>query len=115
MRADLQTNEAAPVEQRAVRLPIGGVELEGSLSVPTAAHGIVLFAHGSGSGRLSPRNRFVAEALQGRGLATLLFDLLTAEEEARDSKSGGMLRFDTILLATRLLAATDWLEADATT
>jgi dienelactone hydrolase len=82
--------------------------LEGDLAVPTAAQGIILFAHGSGSGRHSPRNRFVARALQEAGLATLLIDLLTAEEEDLD-RTTGHLRFDIGLLAGRLLGATDWL------
>jgi putative phosphoribosyl transferase len=75
--------------------------------VPARALGIVLFAHGSGSGRHSPRNRFVAEQLHGRGLATLLFDLLTEEEERLD-RSTGELRFDIGLLAERLVRVTEW-------
>ena len=94
--------------ERAVRIPAGPVELEGNLSVPQDAEGIVLFAHGSGSGRHSPRNRYVARALEERGLATLLFDLLTPEEEEVDLHTRH-LRFDIGLLAQRLAAATDWL------
>jgi dienelactone hydrolase len=91
-----------------VRIQAGGVSLEGDLSVPPAASGVVLFAHGSGSGRHSPRNRYVAAQLQDAGLCTLLIDLLTAEEEARERPDSGK-RFDIALLAGRLAAATDWL------
>jgi putative phosphoribosyl transferase len=82
--------------------------------VPAGAHGIVLFAHGSGSSRHSPRNRFVAEVLQQAGLATLLMDLLTPDEEAVDRQTGH-LRFDIDLLADRLIAAIDWLAAQPQT
>jgi putative phosphoribosyl transferase len=94
-------------EQVAVRS--ADVELEGTLTVPEAAKGVVLFAHGSGSSRHSPRNRFVAESLQGGGLGTLLVDLLTAHEEKVDSVTRH-LRFDIELLADRLVGAIDWLE-----
>jgi putative phosphoribosyl transferase len=87
-----------------VRIPAGAATLEGNLRVPTGACGIVLFVHGSGSSRHSPRNRFVAQTLNDAGLATLLFDLLTPEEEAIDPR----LRFDIGLLAIRLGLATDW-------
>ena len=83
-----------------------GVRLEGTLVEPDDAQGIVLFAHGTGSSRFSPRNQFVAHELNGAGLATLLIDLLTAEEE-RSERETGHLRFDIGLLAERLLAATD--------
>src|ERR1700729_3550555 len=86
----------------------GGAALPGALVVPQNAAGIVLFAHGSGSGRLSPRNRFVARVLNEAGLATLLLDLLTAAEEAVHMQTGG-LRFDIALLAERVVGATDWL------
>src|SRR6266478_9986841 len=82
--------------------------LQGDLVVPERATGIVLFAHGSGSGRHSPRNRFVASHLQESGLATLLFDLLTEDEEGVDQYTAH-LRFDIGLLAERLIGATDWL------
>ena len=95
-------------EERPVRVRAGQVELEGDLGVPKEARGVVLFAHGSGSGRHSPRNRYVARALEEAGLATLLIDLLTPDEEAVDLR-GGRLRFDIGLLAGRLAAATDWL------
>lgn len=89
-------------------VPAGDVELHGDLAVPDGAGGLVVFAHGSGSSRLSARNRFVAQALQARGLATLLFDLLTAEEERRDAIDAH-LRFDIPLLAERLGLVTDQL------
>jgi putative phosphoribosyl transferase len=90
--------------------------LEGNLTIPegAGARGIVLFAHGSGSSRHSPRNRYVAQELQGVGLATLLIDLLTADEEAIDMRTRH-LRFDIGLLADRLVAATDWLAMQAET
>jgi putative phosphoribosyl transferase len=94
--------------QPLVRLSAGRVTLEGDLAFPQGARGLVLFAHGSGSGRHSPRNRFVAGRLQEAGLATLLFDLLTEEEEAVDRLTAH-LRFDIGLLAERLVGATDWL------
>ena len=91
-----------------VSVRAGSVSLEGNLSVPKEAEGIVLFAHGSGSSRHSPRNRYVAQVLREAGLATLLIDLLTVEEEAIDLRTRH-LRFDIDLLATRLVGATDWL------
>lgn len=91
-----------------VRVAAGSVVLEGELGVPEGARGVVLFAHGSGSSRHSPRNRFVAEVLRQGGLATLLIDLLTPEEEAMDLRTA-RLRFDIGLLAERLVGATDWL------
>jgi putative phosphoribosyl transferase len=94
----------------AVRVPVGDQQLRGDLTVPAGACGIVLFAHGSGSGRQSPRNRFVARTLVKRGLATLLIDLLTPEEEAVDDLTGH-LRFDIGLLAGRLVTVIDWLHA----
>ncbi|WP_352432253.1 dienelactone hydrolase family protein [Pyrinomonas sp.] len=94
---------------REVKIPSGDLLLEGELSVPEGATGIVLFAHGSGSSRFSPRNRFVARMLRERRIATLLFDLLTRDEEAFDLKTAA-LRFDTGLLAKRLVDATRWLD-----
>jgi dienelactone hydrolase len=91
-----------------VRVTTGSVTLEGNLTLPEEARGIVLFAHGSGSSRLSPRNRYVARILNEAKLATLLVDLLTPEEEAVDVRTGH-LRFDIGLLAERLVGATDWL------
>jgi putative phosphoribosyl transferase len=96
------------MEEREVRVSAGPVELEGILDIPEGAQGIVLFAHGSGSGRHSPRNRYVAEVLRKAGLATLLVDLLTPEEEEVDLRTRH-LRFDIGLLADRLSGATDWL------
>ena len=86
----------------------GAVTLEGNLNLPDGAEGVVLFAHGSGSSRHSPRNRYVAAVLQEAGLATLLVDLLTPDEEAVDLRTAH-LRFDIGLLAERLAGATDWL------
>ncbi len=93
-----------------VRITRGEVTLEGILGLPVDPRGIVVFAHGSGSGRLSPRNNFVARHLQRDGLATLLLDLLT-DEEADDRRTV----FDIDLLADRLLLAKDWLEAEPRT
>src|SRR5437868_4242902 len=95
-------------EERQVRIPLGQVALNGTLSVPRGAEGAVLFAHGSGSSRHSPRNRRVARILREAGLATLLLDLLTTEEEEVDAYTGH-LRFDIEFLARRLTFATDWL------
>ncbi len=94
--------------ERPVRVQVGPVELEGNLGIPEGAGSIVLFAHGSGSGRHSPRNRYVARALGEAGHATLLIDLLTPDEETVDLRTG-RLRFDIGLLAERLAGATDWL------
>jgi len=96
------------VQEREVAVTAGAVRLDGSLALPAAARGVVLFAHGSGSSRHSPRNRYVAGALQEGGLATLLIDLLTAEEEEVDLRTRH-LRFDIRLLAERLVGATEWL------
>ncbi|MDR5675967.1 MAG: dienelactone hydrolase family protein [Armatimonadota bacterium] len=95
------------MEEQAVRIPLDGAGVFGDLSVPRGAKGLVLFAHGSGSSRFSPRNRFVARRLQERGLATLLLDLLTAQEEQEDAGTG-RYRFDVTLLADRLLRAVAW-------
>jgi pimeloyl-ACP methyl ester carboxylesterase len=94
--------------ERPVRVEAAGAVLEGSLGLPPAARGVVAFAHGSGSSRHSPRNRFVAGALREAGLGTLLLDLLTAEEEAQDAHTRAW-RFDIELLARRLIGALDWL------
>lgn len=95
-------------ESHLVHVTTGNVTLEGTLDIPQGASGIVLFAHGSGSSRHSPRNRYVARALNEGGLATLLIDLLTVEEEQVDRVTAH-LRFDIALLARRLIGATDWL------
>ncbi len=94
-----------------IHIPAGNVSLEGELSVPPEAKGLVLFAHGSGSSRHSPRNQFVADQLQQAGIATLLFDLLTSAEEAEDEITGH-LRFDIGLLAQRLVYAARAMEED---
>lgn len=88
-------------------IPSGKVKLEGTLAIPQNARGIVLFAHGSGSSRHSPRNRYVAGELHAEGMATLLFDLLTPEEEIVDTRTTE-LRFDIHLLTKRLIDATRW-------
>ena len=95
-------------QEQLVSVITDNVNLEGNLVIPHGAIGIVLFAHGSGSSRYSPRNRYVAEVLQQAGLATLLLDLLTLEEEEIDLRTRH-LRFDIGLLASRLVGATDWL------
>ena len=95
-------------EERVVRVAVGEVTLEGNIVVPPGARGVVLFAHGSGSSRHSPRNRYVAGVLQEAGLATLLVDLLTQQEEQVDVRTAH-LRFDIGMLAERLVGATDWL------
>jgi putative phosphoribosyl transferase len=92
---------------RDVAIEVGPASLAGSLTIPDQARGLVTFAHGSGSGRHSPRNRAVAERLNAAGLATLLLDLLTSDEEARDRHTA-QLRFDIRLLTRRLRAAVDW-------
>ena len=97
-------------QERICTITIPPVGLEGLLGLPTRARGIVLFVHGSGSGRLSPRNTFVAQALREAGLATLLFDLLTADE-AQDRRNV----FDIELLARRLLMAAAWVRDDTET
>ncbi|HEY3245681.1 MAG TPA: alpha/beta fold hydrolase [Phycisphaerae bacterium] len=91
-----------------VVIQAGTVRLAGTLTIPAEAGGMIVFAHGSGSSRHSPRNRYVARVLQQAGFATLLMDLLTRDEERADEFSG-RFRFDVPLLATRLVAATDWL------
>src|SRR5436190_1989454 len=94
-----------------VRIPAGEVRLHGDLVVPRGATGVVLFAHGSGSSRHSPRNRFVAETIRGARIGTLLFDLLTVEEEAVDAVTR-QLRFNIPLLASRLIAAAQWIRTE---
>ncbi len=90
-----------------VEIPVSGLNLTGELIIPPKAPGVVLFAHGSGSSRHSPRNQHVAGVLREYGMATLLFDLLTEDEEQED-RFTGHLRFDLALLADRLLGATEW-------
>src|ERR671936_1251137 len=96
----------------AVAVPLDAQSLYGDLVIPENAKGIVIFAHGSGRSRHSPRNKYVAEILNRAALATLLIDLLTAEEELVDIRTAEH-RFNIDLLADRLIAATDWSEKDA--
>jgi putative phosphoribosyl transferase len=104
-----------PPATASVRIPTeGGAVVDGDLVVPAGATGVVAFAHGSGSGRHSPRNRHVAEVLQAGGLATLLMDLLTLEEEAVDAVTRE-LRFDIGLLSQRTVDTLEWLVADPAT
>ena len=97
------------IEHRDVQILSTGVRLEGSMSIPEDAKGFVLFVHGSGSSRHSPRNQYVAQALQDGGLATLLFDLLTPAEEEIDQHTR-QWRFDIGLLARRTAAVLEWLD-----
>lgn len=96
------------VEKDDVKVRVGGHLLEGNLNIPKGANGVVLFAHGSGSSRHSPRNQFVARALREGGLGTLLIDLLTLEEEREDELTGE-LRFDIDFLTNRVVEITEWL------
>jgi dienelactone hydrolase len=100
--------------ERTVSIPAGRLKLEGTLGVPAGARGLVLFAHGSGSSRFSPRNRYVARTLRDGGLGTLLLDLLSATEEEVDEVTRHH-RFDIPMLAERLVVAIDWLAAEETT
>jgi putative phosphoribosyl transferase len=101
----------SPTTTREVGIPAGDRTLAGMLDLPSKPLGVVMFAHGSGSSRLSPRNQAVARDLRGSGFGTLLMDLLTKEEEAEDARSGA-LRFDIPLLAHRVTAAVDWISGD---
>ncbi len=98
----------ATMNESEIRVQAGPAELAGFLSVPANARGVVLFAHGSGSSRHSKRNQYVADVLQQNGMATLLIDLLTPAEEARDNITAE-LRFNIDFLADRLLGASEWL------
>jgi dienelactone hydrolase len=93
-----------------VQVPVGEAWLQGDLRLPADAHGIVLFAHGSGSSRHSRRNQYVARVLEQRNLATLLIDLLTPQEEAVDNRTA-QYRFDIPMLASRLVTIVDWLRS----
>jgi dienelactone hydrolase len=110
----MNTHATGPALEHPVRVPVGSVTLEGSLGMPAGAPGVVVFAHGSGSGRHSPRNRFVAAALREAGLGTLLMDLLTAAEETDDLQTADY-RFDIELLSERVVGAIDWLAAQPAT
>ena len=101
-------------EGKTVKIPVANATIEGNLSMPPAAKGVVLFAHGSGSSRFSPRNQYVAKVLNKAGFATLLIDLLTTEEEEIDMLTG-QFRFDINLLAQRLIDATLWLRKNPST
>lgn len=101
------TDSIGSGERLPVRIPHGDIQLDGDLTVPARPRGLVVFAHGSGSGRHSPRNRHVAAALTSAGFATLLMDLLTPAEEDVDLRTRE-LRFDIPRLAARLTAAIDW-------
>jgi pimeloyl-ACP methyl ester carboxylesterase len=108
-------NEHAPrISNHFVQIQAGQVNLDGNLHIPEDPLGLVVFVHGSGSSRHSPRNQYVAGELQAAGLATLLFDLLTAEEEEVDLRTRH-LRFDIDLLSLRTIAAADWLGEQALT
>jgi len=96
-----------------VRIPAGRATLDGNLTIVDGATAIVLFVHGSGSSRHSPRNQFVARTLNKAGLATLLFDLFTPEEESIDARTAE-LRFNIMLLAERLVHATNWAKEEET-
>src|SRR2546426_9492581 len=98
--------QSSPPPHHDVKIPAGAGVLEGTIAVPEGARGLVVFAHGSGSTRFSPRNRLVAERLQDAGLATLLTDLLTRPEEELDQRTG-RLRFDIALLGMRVVAILD--------
>jgi putative phosphoribosyl transferase len=102
------------VAYHSAQIPAAGVVLEADIVVPQQARGLVLFAHGSGSSRFSPRNRYVAGQFQHAGLATVLADLLTPAEEQADARTGQM-RFDIGLLAVRLTALGDWLAGQEAT
>ena len=107
----MKADEVA-IEQVSVSIPAGVVALKGDFSIPSTPQGVVLFAHGSGSSRLSPRNRYVADFLNRHSFGTLLVDLLTADEE-REDEFTGHLRFDIGLLTDRLVAAAEWLTRPA--
>src|SRR5213594_1654174 len=106
-----QATKTAIAQAKDVHIRSGAVQLRGDLNIPSGAQGVVLFAHGSGSSRHSPRNQFVARTIREAGVGTLLFDLLTKEEEAVDAQTGH-LRFDIGLLAQRLIDAAYWIKGE---
>src|SRR3989441_8340673 len=108
----MSSAHTATALRRTAQIPAGQIKLEGELSVPAGASGVVLFAHGSGSSRHSPRNQFVARTLRAAGVGTLLFDLLTAAEEQAEAATRH-LRFNIPFLAGRLAGATRWASAQA--
>ena len=106
-----QATKMAIAQAKGVEIRSGAVQLNGDLNIPVGAQGVVLFAHGSGSSRHSPRNQFVARTIREAGVGTLLFDLLTKDEEAVDVHTAH-LRFDIGLLAERLIDATYWVKGE---
>src|SRR5258707_639345 len=106
-----QATKMAIAQAKDVEIYSGAVQLNGDLSIPVGAQSVVLFAHGSGSSRHSPRNQFVARTIREAGVGTLLFDLLTKDEEAVDVHTAH-LRFDIGLLAERLIDATYWVKGE---
>jgi putative phosphoribosyl transferase len=108
------TNPVSPASSIDVNIAFEGFSLDGLLTIPEPAKGLVVFAHGSGSSRFSSRNRFVAEILNEAGIATLLFDLLTEEEEDIDQRSREF-RFDIDLLTDRLIGVIDWVSKETMT
>jgi putative phosphoribosyl transferase len=108
------TESRGQIRARDVRIASGSAALEGELDLPAGATGVVLFAHGSGSSRHSSRNQYVARIIREAGIGTLLFDLLTQEEEAIDLRTAH-LRFDIGLLARRLVDATRWISQEPET
>src|SRR6266550_6361138 len=107
----VQAAQAGTALAHAIEIRSGAAMLQGELSIPGGAKGVVLFAHGSGSSRHSPRNQFVARTIREAGVGTLLFDLLTSEEEAIDMRTRH-LRFDIALLAQRLIDAAYWIKGE---
>lgn len=104
-------DRTAARQTRPTRVPVADLWLVGDLAVPSDAPGLVVFVHGSGSSRSSPRNQYVADLLDARGLATLLIDLLTPNEEIIDRRTA-QLRFDVEILARRLIGIGDWVRRD---
>ncbi len=100
--------------QMELKIPVGNVEVEGTLYLPSDVRGVVVFVHGSGSSRFSPRNQYVAKTFNKAALGTLLFDLLTSEEEEEDELTAHY-RFNIDMLSERLLGVTEWLRTDAST
>jgi dienelactone hydrolase len=101
-------------QNKDLKIPVGNVVVEGILNMPAEAIAVVLFAHGSGSGRFSPRNQYVAKEFNKVGIGTVLFDLLTGEEEEEDEMTAEY-RFNIPLLAQRLIGATEWVKNDPQT
>ena len=109
-----QVSDVTDLDEREIVVSTGAARLDGTLTIPEGASGVIAFAHGSGSSRFSRRNRAVATVLNRAGFATLLLDLLTRDEEEIDAHTAH-LRFDVALLARRLAAATDWLASEPAT